>query len=257
MTTRDADLGADDTRSFFYDHPALSDYKWYWRVEPDISLTCAVTYDPFVEMERHGKRYGYTMALREISATTPSLFGKLARYRADEQMPASPLWTAMTAPSYLPWPLRRLRGWAGQSNLDARGDAWNLCHFWSNFEIADLDFFRSPAYRRLFAHLDADGGFYFERWGDAPVHSLAVALLLPPREVHHFADIGYVHDTLQYCTHGPTPAGLARGELVPNMVGRRRDGGGFGPELGCRCNCDNGAKAIRPVCFNRLRRTVM
>ncbi|KAM4059777.1 glycolipid 2-alpha-mannosyltransferase [Hirsutella rhossiliensis] len=235
---------------FFYDHPALSDYKWYWRVEPDISLTCAVTYDPFVEMERHGKRYGYTMALKEIPATAPSLFGRLARYRADRQIPASPLWTAMTEPSWLPWPLRRLRG--RQANRDGHGDAWNLCHFWSNFEIAHLDFFRSPAYRDLFAHLDGAGGFYYERWGDAPVHSLAVALLLPPRQVHHFADVGYVHDTLQYCTHGPTPAALRRGELVPGI-----GGDGRGPELGCRCNCANGAGVIRPVCFNRLRRTVM
>ena len=25
---------------------------------------------------------------------------------------------------------------------DNNGDSYNLCHFWSNFEIADLDFWR-------------------------------------------------------------------------------------------------------------------
>ncbi|KAF1358973.1 nucleotide-diphospho-sugar transferase [Lizonia empirigonia] len=40
---------------FLYDHPALQPYKWYWRVEPDISFTCAIMYDPFVEMTKHGK----------------------------------------------------------------------------------------------------------------------------------------------------------------------------------------------------------
>lgn len=73
-----------------------------------------------------------------------------------------------------------------------------MCHSWSNFEIADLEFFRSNAYREVFKYLDRDGGFYYERWGDAPVRSLAAAMLLQPEEVHHFSDLGYVHGVLQY-----------------------------------------------------------
>jgi hypothetical protein len=33
---------------------------------------------------------------------------------------------------------------------------------WSNFEIADLDFWRGPAYSAYFDFLDAKGGFYYE-----------------------------------------------------------------------------------------------
>lgn len=33
---------------------------------------------------------------------------------------------------------------------------------WSNFEIADLDFWRGEAYEAFFAHLEAKGGFYYE-----------------------------------------------------------------------------------------------
>jgi alpha 1,2-mannosyltransferase len=33
---------------------------------------------------------------------------------------------------------------------------------WSNFEIADLDFWRSEAYMKYFEYLDAQGGFYYE-----------------------------------------------------------------------------------------------
>lgn len=32
---------------------------------------------------------------------------------------------------------------------------------------------------------------HFSRWGDAPVHSVAVALLVPEHQVHFFNDIGY------------------------------------------------------------------
>lgn len=67
----------------------------------------------------------------------------------------------MMDPSFFPWPLRPLLSRLG--NRDGDGNLWNLCHFWSNFEIADMDFFRSTEYRQLFEYLDADGGFYYER----------------------------------------------------------------------------------------------
>lgn len=43
------------------------------------------------------------------------------------------------------------------------GVTYNTCHFWSNFEIADLSLWRSNAYLKLFDHLDKSGGFYYER----------------------------------------------------------------------------------------------
>ena len=33
---------------------------------------------------------------------------------------------------------------------------------WSNFEIADLDFWRGEAYSAFFEYLDSHGGFYYE-----------------------------------------------------------------------------------------------
>jgi len=239
---------------FFFDHPALLNYKWYWRVEPDIEFTCAVTYDPFVEMERNDKRYGYTIALWELGKTVPSLFRKLADYKMRRRIPTTSLWTAMMDPSYLPWPIRRLIWWV--RNRDPYGDLWNMCHFWSNFEIADMEFFRSAEYRDFFRFLDEDGGFYYERWGDAPVHSLAAALLLRPDQVHHFADFGYVHKPFQYCTHAPTDDEIRRGELVPDLHGR--DVSAWPErELGCNCHCDPSIEMVAPACFNRIRSTVM
>lgn len=85
---------------------------------------------------------------------------------------------------------------------DDGGETYNRCHFWSNFEIGDLNFWRSEAYMKYFEHLDNAGGFYYERWvsvrkrlstfrsvnslmrccfvqGDAPVHSIGAALFAP------------------------------------------------------------------------------
>ena len=73
---------------------------------------------------------------------------------------------------------------------------------WSNFEIADMDFWRSEAYSTFFDYLDNTGGFYYERWGDAPVHSIGAALLANKSQVHFFRDIGYRHPPFQRCPQG-------------------------------------------------------
>ena len=41
------------------------------------------------------------------------------------------------------------------------------------------------------------------RWGDAPVHSIAVALMLKQSEVHFFYDIGYFHNPWWHCPSEP------------------------------------------------------
>lgn len=37
------------------------------------------------------------------------------------------------------------------------------------------------------------------RWGDAPVHSIAVGIFLNKSEVHFFNDVGYKHDPFMHC----------------------------------------------------------
>ena len=70
---------------------------------------------------------------------------------------------------------------------------------WSNFEISNLDWLRSQAYIDFFDTLDQDGGFFYERWGDAPVHSIAAGLLLDRDQIQFFDDIGYWHVPFTHC----------------------------------------------------------
>lgn len=49
----------------------------------------------------------------------------------------------------------------------------------------------------FFEHLDKQGGFYYERWGDAPVHSIGAALFANKSQIHFFDDIGYRHEPFQ------------------------------------------------------------
>ncbi|KAH6621526.1 glycosyltransferase family 15 protein [Chaetomium sp. MPI-SDFR-AT-0129] len=245
----------------FYKHPVLAPFKWYWRIEPGVRFTCALTYDPFAAMARNNKVYGYTIALWEEPNTCPSLFREVDNFRAAHDIPKTPSWNAMLdtpAPWYLQlYPVRRLLGLLGAAHTSWTGDRWNLCHYWSNFEIASLDFFRSDSYQALFDHLDRSGGFYHERWGDAPVHSLAVHLLLKPHELHHFSDIGYHHEPFFQCPgNAPGDAQLPGNEaLAAAAVGSA----GWSPEtdgaIGCRCQClDRRKRNNRAICLERMGR---
>lgn len=155
----------------FYDHPALKPYKWYWRVEPGVWFACAITYDPFLEMAKSGKKYGHAMALWEIGNTSATLFDHVSEYRKSKKLPSTDFWKSVVDASWVPWPFRPLM--SRLATRDAAGDAWNLCHYWSNFEIADMDFFRSNAYRDFFASLDKAGGFYYERVSSRILYRIA------------------------------------------------------------------------------------
>ncbi|KAJ2005675.1 alpha-1,2-mannosyltransferase ktr1, partial [Coemansia thaxteri] len=55
------------------------------------------------------------------------------------------------------------------------------------------------AYESYFQHLDRAGGFFYERWGDAPIHSIAATLFLEKGQIHWFEDIGYRHPGNMHC----------------------------------------------------------
>lgn len=165
---------------FFYKHPLLLDYKYYWRVEPHVNFWCDVMEDPFKVLREENKIYGFTITIHEFKRTIETLWETTKEF-------------LKLNPEYV-----------HPNNLmnfisDDEGETYNLCHFWSNFEIADMDFWRSAAYEEYFEHLDKAGGFFYERWGDAPVHSIAASLFLEKEKIHFFKEIGYTHSVYTMC----------------------------------------------------------
>jgi len=168
---------------FFYRHELLKPYRYYWRVEPHVKYFCDLNYDPFTFMQENNKTYGFTLSMLEYYDTIPTLWNTVHEF-------------TFKYPQYV----------AKDNSLgflsDTGGWTYNLCHFWSNFEIADMDFWRGEAYSTFFEFLDQTGGFYYERWGDAPVHSIAAGLFASKDQIHFFKDIGYQHDSFGHCPQG-------------------------------------------------------
>lgn len=165
---------------FFYRHPLMDEYDYYWRVEPSVKFYCDVDYDVFQFMADNDKEYGFAIAIREYIETIPTLWETTKEFIKKN-------------PNFV----------ADHNSIDIisddKGKTYNLCHFWSNFEIGKLDFLRSKAYTNYFNHLDKSGGFFYERWGDAPVHSIAASLFLDQDKLHFFDDIGYYHGPYTNC----------------------------------------------------------
>jgi mannosyltransferase len=173
---------------FFYKHELLQKYDWYWRVEPDIKYFCDITYDPFVHMARNNKTYGFTIAVKELKETVPNIFRYASAYKRVNNLTSQGLWEMFVEPKpeeevkpedlpkgdpkydkEKPLPEDILRTEPGDGTLPEidpeamEGEKYNMCHFWSNFEIARLDFFRSKAYEDFFQMMDRSGGFWMER----------------------------------------------------------------------------------------------
>ncbi|KAG8916292.1 alpha 1,2-mannosyltransferase 2.4.1, partial [Tulasnella sp. 408] len=153
---------------FFFRHPLMLKYDYYWRIEPGVKYFCDLDYDPFLFMQDNKKVYGFTISLYEFSETIETLWQTVK----DFMHKYPDLISEDNAMRFL---------------SDDGGETYNLCHFWSNFEIGDMNFWRSPAYMTFFEHLEKAGGFYYESVG-TPSSS----------------DIGYKHDPFMHC-----PTGLA------------------------------------------------
>lgn len=159
-------------------------------------------------MQEQNKVYGFTISLFEWQQTIPSLWNTVKEFMKE-------------------YPQHIAENNAIDFISNDGGNSYNLCHcafrlslisvlaskciysslpfaspVWSNFEIADMEFWRSPAYTAFFEYLEKSGGFYYERWGDAPVHSIAAALFARKDQVHFFRDVGYRHDPFQRCPQG-------------------------------------------------------
>lgn len=125
----------------------------------------------------NNKTYGFTIAVKELKETVPNLFRYASAYKRLNNITSQGLWEMFVdyPPEKEPEPadpsLPEEVLAADPSRMQSpkmdpdsmEGEKYNMCHFWSNFEIARLDFFRSKAYEDFFQMMDHSGGFWMER----------------------------------------------------------------------------------------------
>jgi hypothetical protein len=155
-----------------FSHRALHAYELVWRLDSDSFLLAPPLSDPFADMDAMNASYAWIDAYR------------------DEDVFVTGLWATT------------------KRHLDSRGIDEGVVHAWvpggkrwpetpmcfaTNCFLARRSWFLSREYTDYFNHLDATGGFYAYRWGDACVHMLAVAAFLPPSAVLRLHSLAYWH----------------------------------------------------------------
>ncbi|GAP89427.1 putative alpha- -mannosyltransferase protein [Rosellinia necatrix] len=181
----------------------LAHYEFFWRVEPGVDFSCNINYDVFRFMRDNNMAYGFNMAILDDARSFPSLWdrtktfiknnGDMIHENADyDWLLHDPL--QVDGAQHTPQPFNTVENSDDIDRLE-----YNNCQFYSNFEVGSLAFFRSEEHRAYFEHLDKTGGFYYERFGDAPIHTLSVSLFLPKSRIWYFRDIGYAHGLCEQC----------------------------------------------------------
>jgi len=131
-----------------------------------------VDYDVFKYMEDNNKTYGFVINIYDSPESIETLWPHTLEFLAEN-------------PDYM-HPNSAFKWLTDSRDRPDHNEksGYSTCHFWSNFEIADMNFWRSKKYREYFDHLDRAGGFFYERWGDAPVHSIALGLFEDMNKIH-------------------------------------------------------------------------
>ena len=144
-------------------------YRYIARLDEDSLVQSPINYDIFDFMQVNKYAYGYRLCAYELD------FNRL-----------------------FPW----FRKWHS-SIQPMRKVAYELCGFYNNFFVADLQFFWSPPVQTYLQELDEQGLIYRERYGDLLIHSTAVYAFAPEEKIHRFLDFTYRHHTI-----APTPRGM-------------------------------------------------
>lgn len=157
-------------------------------------------------MAQNNKTYGFTINIYDDPKTIPSLWPTTTDF-----VNAHPGYALDAKENSYQW----LTDVTARPDHTRIANGYSTCHFWSNFEIGDLDFWRSQKYREYFDYLDQTGNFFYERWGDAPVHSVALGLFAANEQIHWFRDIGYQHSVFSNCPNSDQCHGCQANKLTP------------------------------------------
>ena len=155
-----------------YTDPRLLKYDWYWRLDSDSYLLAPIDYDPFDHMAKNGYEYAYMCDEdKDLERVTDGLWDATVEFMNKNNI---------TMPNALSSRL-----------VDGK---WECNNYYTNFEISKFSFWRGEQYMNYFKHLDETGDIYYKRWGDAPIHWLAVKMLMDESKVWAVKDIAYQHN---------------------------------------------------------------
>jgi len=144
------------------------DREFIWRLDDDSSITHPIGYDVFHFMSVNRRKYGFVNLVMDDSACVEGLWANARKF----------------AEKY-----------SSELHNESFFETWNdPLVFYNNFEISHVSIWRDPLWVKFMDFIDTHGGIYTLRWGDAPLHTIGVSMLLSKHDIHSFSDVGYIHN---------------------------------------------------------------
>ncbi|GLB43264.1 putative glycosyltransferase family 15 protein [Lyophyllum shimeji] len=202
------------TPCYFWKHPALVAYDWLWRLDTDIEFHCDVNYDPIERLVENNALYGFVQVSDDADWVQPTLASNVSAFMASIHNPSQSdlLDHHDKTPPAFPEDANLAFVWRGEEGVAKalRGEAgnsdWTHRCMYNNFEISHRSVWESEIYARFFEYLDRTGGFFYERWGDAPIHSFGIAMTLRKDQAFQLKDTGYQHQGWEYHCPAQSPS---------------------------------------------------
>jgi alpha 1,2-mannosyltransferase len=86
------------------------------------------------------------------------------------------------------------------------GGEYSFSIFYNNLELSNASMWRNePRIAAWLREVDEAGGIYHHRWGDAPIHTLAITQFIERDQVIKLRDFGYFHRREYVCAEGVYP----------------------------------------------------
>jgi hypothetical protein len=164
-------------------HPLLTLFSFYWRLDSHSYIFALKPIaDPFEIMQKRNIQYAFTMINEEAPVFVIGLWSFFHQFLSDSGLK----------------PSRAFH----QTQTDSSG-GYSHAIIFNNFAIANVSLFRDHSLIRFWLHkVDRNGGIYRHRWGDAPIHTLALTQFLQREQIAQLRYFGYWHQREYACADG-------------------------------------------------------
>ena len=147
-----------------FQEPVFDHFDYVVKLDTDAIFTDAFDggRDPVDELHQRRMRFAFWFQYQDVSYVTRGLEAAIHEFLAVEKiLPLTPrvIFAADEKSSYM------------------------NTNFYGCFWIAQLSFFRSGDYKRLFNHFDAKDGFYLYRWDEQKLYAIAAALFMRQSDI--------------------------------------------------------------------------
>lgn len=164
-------------------HPLLTLFTYYWRLDAHSYIfNSKPIQDPFDLMKEQKIQFGFIMVNEDGEKYVHYLWSIFLKFLKENCL-------KLSHASY-------------QTQTTLLGQ-YSYAIIFTNFAIANVSLFRDHKLMQIWLQkVDRYGGIYRHRWGDAPIHTLALTQLIPREQIVRFRYFGYMHRREYVCAYG-------------------------------------------------------